>query len=522
MAGAGLPDRKELSTRLSASDALAGVSMALVLIPQALAYAHIAGVPAQYGLFAAALPPIAAAFFASSPWLQTGPAAVTALLTAGALAGMAQPFTREYVLLAALLALMVGLIRIGIGMLRAGRVVYLMSEPVLRGFTTGAAILIIMAQVPAVLGLESAANGVVAELFDVLRRVASWNVEAIGLAAVSLLIVFGARRMHPYIPGVLIATVAAVLYSNLTGYDGAVLGDVPRGWPVPNLDLPYAAGPALLLSSAVIALIGFSEAASIARHYASRERLRWNPDREFVSQGVANVASAIGGGFPVGGSFSRSGLAYMLGARTRWSGAITGITVFAFLPFANVLAPLPTAVLAALVIAAVVGMVRIRPILGVWRFSRAQFAVAAGTLLLTLLLSPRIDQAVVLGVLLAIGVHLWREFGLRVARWQDGDTLNIRPEGVLWFGSADAFKAEVADLLADHRDAGRLVVHMERLGRVDLTGSLVLEQVLQDARDAGLETEIVNVHPETARVLRKVLAHEARVRRATSRSPADA
>ncbi|HVR28231.1 MAG TPA: sodium-independent anion transporter, partial [Thermoanaerobaculia bacterium] len=168
---------------------------------------------------------------------------------------------------------------------------------------------------------------------------------------------------------------------------------------------------------------------------------------------------------------------------------------------------------------AVAGLVRVRPILSLWSYSRPQFVVAAGTLLLTLMLSPRIDQAVVLGVLLAISVHLWREFSLRIARWQDGDTLNIRPEGVLWFGSAEALKAEVADLLADHRDAQRLVVHMERLGRVDLTGSLALEQILEDAQAAGLDTDVVNVHPQTARALRRVLAGQRLDRRRQSASP---
>src|SRR5690606_23642687 len=137
--------------------------------------------------------------------------------------------------------------------------------------------------------------------------------------------------------------------------------------------------PSLLFGGAVIAIVGFSEAASIARVYAARERQPWDPDREFISQGVANIAAGLGGAFPVGGSFSRSGLAHMLGARTRWSGAVTGLTVLLFLPFASMLSALPFAVLAGMVIAAVVGLLRPEPLLSILAVSRPQFGVALAT-----------------------------------------------------------------------------------------------------------------------------------------------
>ncbi|HUG41507.1 MAG TPA: SulP family inorganic anion transporter [Longimicrobiales bacterium] len=520
MAGARLPHRGKEGPgpRLTSGDVVAGVTMALVLIPQSLAYAQVAGLPAHVGLYAAALPPLAAAFFASSPYLQTGPAAVTAILTAGALAPLAAAGSAEYVRLAALLALVVGVIRVGIGLLRAGKVVFLMSEPVLRGFTTGAAILILASQVSGAVGLAPEGSGLSAA-FRAFGEWREWQGQALAAAAATILVVVSVRRLHPLAPGVLIASVGAVVVSALAGYDAPVLGAIPEGLPPLSLALPFSAVPSLALAGAVIALAGFSEAASIARTYATRERQRWDPDREFISQGVANLAAGISGGFPVGGSFSRSSIAHMAGAKTRWSGAVTGAAVLAFLPFANVLAPLPIAVLSALVMTAVVGLIRPGQVLVLWRLSRPQFLVAATTLVLTLALAPHIEQAVVLGILLAGAIHLWREFHVLVDRWTDEGALHLRPHGVLWFGSAEALKSEVLDLLAEHQDASAVVFHVERLGRVDLTGALVLEQLVTDLRSAGVAVRVEGVHRRTARALRRVLAVSRQGRTAEPAEP---
>jgi SulP family sulfate permease len=496
--------------RVAVQDVIAGISIALFLIPQGLAYAELAGLPPYLGLYASAIPPLAAAFFVSSPYLQTGPTAITSILTGGALLALAAPRSDEYVLLASLLALIVGSIRLAIGLVRAGKIAYLMSEPVLRGFTTAAALLIVLSQIPVVLGLSRPPTPrVVSGIVWMISNVTDWRVETMAIAAVSLLVTVVSARLHPLIPGVLIATAGGITYSLATGYAGPVVGDIPTSLPRPELGLPWTQLPRLVLPGVVIALVGFSEAASIARVFAARERQRWVPDRDFISQGVANLAAGISGGFPVGASFSRSGLVHLLGARSRWSGAFTGIAVLAFLPLASVLAPLPSAVLAAIVIAAVGPLVNFGGILDLWRLSKPQFIVASATLLLTLLLSPRIDEAVVIGIGAAIAVHLWREFRVRLTAWTEDGAVHVRPEGVLWFGSAQMLETQVLDLLAENKGARRLVLHMERLGRVDLTASLVLATLVKETRAAGMETEIVAIHPTTAKALRRVL-REAR------------
>jgi sulfate permease, SulP family len=255
----------------------------------------------------------------------------------------------------------------------------------------------------------------------------------------------------------------------------------------------------------VIALVGFAEAASVARLYAARERQRWQPDRDFVSQGAANLAAGLTGGFPVGASFSRTGLNYTLGARSRWSGAVTGVTVFLFLPFAWIIEPLPTAVLAGVVISAVANLLRPAPLLVLWKLSRPQFLVAGATFVLTVLLSPHVDQAVLLGILGAVGVHLWREFRLRLDARLEGETLEVRPEGVLWFGSAEMLHSDVLGLVAQHPEARRVTLRLDRFGRVDITAAFVLERLIGELRASGLEVHVTGAHPETARALHKVL-----------------
>lgn len=493
---------------VSRGDLLAGVSVALVVVPQAMAYAEIAGVPAHVGLYAAALPSVAAAFFASSPYLQTGPVAVTALLTFGALVPVAEPRTAAYVGLAALLAIVVGIARTALGIAGVGAVAYLMSQPLILGFTSGAGVLIILSQLPLAVGGEGGPGGVIASAIRTMLDVGAWDPVAVALTTGTVGIIVVAKRIHPLIPGVLIAAVGGIVFSVVAGYQGPVVGAVPEGLPALSLSLPWQALPSLFLPGVVIALVGFAEPATIARTYAAQARERWDPDREFLAQGVANLASGLSGAFPVGGSFSRSSINRMAGAETRWAGGITGLVVLLCLPFASVIAALPRAVLAGIIIASVAGLVRLGSLRRVWSLSRAQAAVTWTTFVLTLALAPRVDHAVVLGIVLAAGVHLWRELPLAFRYWFEDETLHLKPRGVLWFGSAPIVEDHFLDLLSRHEEAERLVVHMEGLGRVDLTGALLLQRLVEDAESAGLDTRLASVPAHAHRILGSVLEWE--------------
>ena len=189
------------------------MSVALILIPQALAYADLAGLPPVYGLFAAALPPIVAALFASSPYLQTGPVAMTALLTFGALSPLAVPGSDEYVKLAALLALIVGAVRVIVGALRAGAVAYLMSQPVVQGFTAGAAILIIASQLPTAFGVAAPDGGVLWRAWWSISHVGEWELAAVVITMLAAALLTFGNRIHPLFPSVLVAVAAALIWS---------------------------------------------------------------------------------------------------------------------------------------------------------------------------------------------------------------------------------------------------------------------------------------------------------------------
>jgi SulP family sulfate permease len=195
----------------------------------------------------------------------------------------------------------------------------------------------------------------------------------------------------------------------------------------------------------------------------------------------------------------------MGGARTRWSGAFTGLAVAAILPFASVLAPLPAAVLSGLVIAAVVSLIDLRSPVLYWRWSRPQFVVGIVTSLGTLVLAPRVEQGVLLGVGTALAVHLWRELKVGVPSKVEEDTLHLWPTGVLYFGSAPGVERAVNQLVAEHQEVRRIVMHLGRLGRVDLSGALMLRDVLDEVRSSGVEVELRGAKGHVGRILARVL-----------------
>lgn len=484
-------------------DVSAGVSVALIALPQALAYAELAGMPPVTGLWAIVPALLLAAPFLSAKELQVGPVATTSLLAFGTVSALAAPGSPEWVGLAALLALLVGTIRIAIGLLGWGRLAYLLSRPVQIGFLNGAAVLIAVSQLPAALGVE-ARGGVIAGAWNAVTAPAAWRPAAIAFALGTIAVVVLARRLHPLLPGVLVAVVGSLAIAAWSGYGGPVVGGIADAWPRPRLDLPWSSAPRLVVGASVLALVGFGEAASIGRDLAARARRPWNPDREFVAQGVANLGAGLFGGFPVGASFSRSAVNRMAGASSRWSGFVTGLTLLAVLPAASLLAPLPKATLAGVILAAVSSLIHPGDVFTVLRASRSQGVIAMTTFVLTLALAPRIDEAVLIGVLLAAGQHLRREQHLRIDTAHVDHVLQVIPRGVLWYGSAQRFEEAVPDLLAAHPDAEELVVDLTGCGRVDWSAAASIREALEDAEAAGLHVRLTGVPVHARRWLDSV------------------
>lgn len=489
------------SSPVVVANVVAGISVAMIAVPQALAYAELAGLPAQHGLYAAAIPAILAAIFASSPYLQTGPVALTALLTFGALSPLAEPFSSEYVALAALLALFVGLIRLALGLVRMGKVAYLLSEPVLTGFTTGAAILIISSQAPKLFDVSTGSGGVLSEAASAISSPSAWGWSAIGFAVLTAAFVLGGRRLSPKFPGVLLAVVVAAVVSALAAYGGSVVGTVDASLIEFTLDSSTFGGDAvrLLFPALAIALVGFTEPASIARRFAAEDRLPWDADREMVGQGVANVAAGVFGGFPVGGSFSRSSLNRLAGATSRFAGAVTGLTVLLAIPLVGLLEKLPTAVLGAIVVVAVAKLIVPAAFIRLLRESPAQGFVALGTLAAVLLASPRVELGVLVGVLLSIAVHLYRELQVTADGTIDGSQLTIRPKGVLWFATVPQIGRVIRAEVATHPELTHVVIDLSGIGRLDYTGAAELARIVAELEVSTLDVSIVEVQPGAAR-----------------------
>lgn len=431
---------------------------------------------------------------------------MTSLLTLGALSALAVPGSERYVALAALLALLVGAIRVLMGSVRAGYVAYLLSQPVITGFTTGAAVVIVASQIPSLLDVSVGAGNPLVTAVEALRQPASWQIGSILIGVGVAAIMLGGRLIHRLFPGVLVAVIAATAYSAMSDFAGSTVGEVASGFPPFSLVFPWDSALSLLVPALVIAIVGFSEPASIARYYATIERKRWDPDRELVSQGVANLAAAFGGGFPAGGSFSRSALVREAGAKTKWAGGITGLVVLLMLPFMGLLSALPIAALAAGIIVAVRDLISIKPFKEYRTYARLQFYVAVITFVATLITAPHVERGVLVGIGVAIAAHLWRELRLSIPAWvSNSDTLHLAPKGVLYFASAPGLEHAFGKLLNEHPEANKLIVHLNGLGRVDLTGALALRGLLKDAVEAGLVAKIEDIPPQARKVVERVI-----------------
>jgi SulP family sulfate permease len=407
---------------------------------------------------------------------RPGPSPLPLCPTFGALSPIAATYSEGYIELAALLAIVVGLMTALIGLVRAGFVAYLLSQPVILGFTTGAAILIISSQLPVALAVLPDGDGVVERAWWTLSHPAAWESEALVLAIItSVFMVFG-RRIHILLPGVLIAVIGATVWAEVVGYGGPSIGDIPSGLPTLGFDLPWSRLPDLIVPDLVIALVGFAEPAAIARAYAAKGRTLWSPDREFVSQGVANIATGLFGGFPASGSFAGTSINCRSGAQTRWSVAVTGVVVLAFLPFAFAVSSLPRAV---------VPLIKPAALASIWRFSPFQAIIGWGTAAATVALSPRIEQGVLVGIIGAVLIHLWREREVIVdlETRRDG-AARLTPRGVFWLGSAPDIEDSLLHLLSVYPETGRLQIDLSGLGRVDCT-SAAAPQGSRLGRDEG-------------------------------------
>ncbi len=493
------------------ADLIAGVTVALVLIPQSMAYAQLAGLPPYYGLYASFLPGIIAALFGSSRQLATGPVAVVSLLTASALEPIAGTNPELYLAYAIMLALMVGIFQIALGLLHLGLLVNFLSNPVVIGFTNAAAIIIGTSQLGKLFGVtvETAEHTYETVFNTIIESLSNTHLETMLMSIMALGVMIAMKRWTPRAPNVLTAVVITTFLSWLVGFTdmgGAVVGNIPAGLPpmsIPTID--FQTMGQLLSVTVAIAIIGFMEAISIAKAMAAKTRQRLDANQELVGQGLGNIASSLSQGYAVSGSFSRSAVNFTAGARTGFSAVVTGVVVgITLLWLTPLLFHLPQATLAAVIIMAVINLVKVEPIKHAWKVQRHDAAVAIATFVLTIIWAPNLDKGIMVGVLLSLMLFLYRSMAPRVAvlsRDPDGTLRDadvrkletcrnislIRFDGSLYFANTGYFEDKILERVAMKPDLKFVIIDAEGINEIDATGEDMLGHLTQRLSESGIE-----------------------------------
>ncbi|SFK93790.1 SulP family inorganic anion transporter [Shimia haliotis] len=409
------------------ADMLAAVIVTIMLIPQSLAYALLAGLPPEVGLYASILPLVAYAIFGTSRVLAVGPVAVVSLMTAAAVGNLDLPDMQSYIAAAIALAFISGLILTAMGLLRLGFLANFLSHPVIAGFITASGILIAISQLKHIFGISAHGHSLPDLIGSLISHLPETNPITLVLGLFTLFFLFWTRKgLKPLLRKLGLSNtladiatkagpVAAVAATTLAAYGFdlqskgvAVVGTVPTG--LPPIGLPEFAPDLwsqLFLSALLISIIGFVESVSVAQTLAAKNRQRIDPDQELIGLGTSNIASAISGGYPVTGGFARSVVNFDAGAKTPAAGAFTAIGIaLAALFLTPFLFFLPKATLAATIIVAVLSLVDLSILRHAWGYSRVDFAAVATTIALTLGLG--VEAGVSAGVLLSIGLHLYK------------------------------------------------------------------------------------------------------------------
>ncbi|GFE64981.1 SulP family inorganic anion transporter [Litoreibacter roseus] len=516
------------------ADGLAGFILAILLIPQAMAYALLAGLPPEAGLYTAMIPPLLYALFGQSAFVSVGPVALASLLVADAVGGSDLPPMTA----AAIMAIETGAILLALGLVRLGRLVNFISEPALLGFTAAAAVLIATSQVPALLGLDiPRAGDLVAGTQGFLGAgMPHLPTVLLSLCVLAALLIgdrYGAATLwrigvHPpyrlalakSIP--LLVMIAATLAAVRLG-DGIARVAPPSG-ALPEIGVPLhslEAWLSLLGPSAVVALIVFVTGTAVAKSLSGRDNKALNTSREAIAVGAANVAAGMTGGYPTGVSLSRSALVYDTGARSPLATAFAGLLVLPVILFGGpVLALLPEAALAALVVSAVFGLIKLDEIRAVWRHSPTEGGVIAVTFLATVLTG--VQTGLLIGALAGIAAFLWFSSLPRVTRIgsaQDGEiyrsvdrddidvdtlpVLVVRIDRSLYFGNVGHCEDQLSELLAKHPEAKGLLLDMRGVNAVDASGIRMLNRLLSSLKERDLVMGFAALHEPVHEALRK-------------------
>ena len=505
------------------NDLVAALIVTIMLIPQSLAYALLAGLPPEIGLYASMLPIILYAIFGTSRALAVGPVAVVSLLTVAAVSKIAVPGTSEYIAAAITLAFLSGLILLALGVFRLGFLANFLSHPVIAGFITATGIIIAASQLKNILGID--ANG--HTLPDLIRSLAhnrsqvNWVTAVIGVLAMGFLFWVRKGLLHllvglglaPRIAGIvakagpvaaIVVTTSIVWFFDLAERGVQVVGDVPKGLPpltMPSFSIDMWSN--LIGAAVLISVIGFVESVSVAQTLAAKKRQRIDPDQELIGLGAANLGASFTGGFPVTGGFSRSVVNYDAGADTPAAGAYTAIGLAgASLFLTPFIFHLPKATLAATIIVAVLSLVDFSILKKTWRHSKADFAAVAATMSITLLMG--VELGVTAGVVVSILIHLYktsrphmaivgqvpntehyRNF-LRHHVITDPKILTIRIDESLYFANTRVLEDRIYYEVAKQPELQHVVLMCSAVNTIDMSALESLEAINERLKAGGV------------------------------------
>ena len=512
------------------NDLTAAIIVTIMLIPQSLAYAMLAGLPPQMGLYASILPITLYAVFGTSRSLAVGPVAVVSLLTAASISRIATPGSDDYIVAAIALAFLSGVLLVAMGVFRLGFMANFLSHPVIAGFITASGLIIAASQLKAILGISAEGHNLMqlAESLWAHRQDINWITALIGSLTTAflfwvrkgllpLLLALGlsepvAKIMAKAGPvAAIVATTALVWLLDLQSYGVKIVGSVPQGLPpltMPKFSLDLWSS--LLTSAILISVIGFVESISVAQTLAAKKRQRIDPDQELISLGAANIGASFTSGFPVTGGFSRSVVNYDAGAETPAAGAYTaGGLIFASVFLTPLIFFLPRATLAATIIVAVLSLVDFKILGKAWRYSKADFTAVTTTMAITLVVG--VEVGVITGVLVSILIHLYKssrphiatvgqvpnsEHYRNILRYDvitQPHILSIRVDESLYFANARFLEDHLFARATQQPQLRHVVLMCSAINDIDMSALDSLEAVNARLRDMGVSFHLSEV-----------------------------
>ncbi len=512
------------------SDAIAAVIVTIMLIPQSLAYALLAGLPAEVGLYASIAPLVFYAIFGTSRTLSVGPVAVVSLMTLTSVSLIAEPGTIGYLETAIALAFLSGLIMVVMGLLKMGFIANFLSHPVISGFITASGILIAFSQLKHILGIEISAHTIHEQVGELLSQLSNVNVPTATIGISSLIFLFWARRSLGKLlvsihiekklagslvkAGPVVIVIISIIMTAAWALDQEgvkIVGAIPAGLPditMPILDMEIFTK--LFMAALLISLVGYVESVSVGQTLAAKRRQKIDPNQELVALGFSNIGSSISGGYPVTGGFSRSVVNFDAGAETPAAGAMTALGIaLATLFLTPFLYYLPNATLAATIIVAVLSLVQFKPIIDTWKYSKGDFFTMLATIVLTLF--EGVEIGIAAGVILSLAIFLKRTTNPHYAIvGQVGNTehfrnvkrhvvrtipeiLSIRIDGSLYFANIRYLENCIAAHVADNKACKHVILQCSAVNFIDISALESLEMMNDRLNDSGIKLHLSEV-----------------------------